>query len=93
MFDIEDRVRSVVDNPDRNKHIHIGSTGTVVNIDEAGIGIIGVCWDDFVGGHTCHGNAEDGYGWNVHEYEIELEDLNADPKFDIDESVFMDLFK
>ena len=47
--------------------------------------IICVEWDDDVEGHTCDGNAMDGHGWNVEEYQIELEDDGVQYEFDEDE--------
>lgn len=52
MFEIGDRVCSIVNYPDDNQNIVIGSVGTVVNID---YNIICVEWDDDVEGHTCDG--------------------------------------
>lgn len=82
MFEIGDRVCSIVNYPDDNQNIVIGSVGTVVNID---YNIICVEWDDDVEGHTCDGNAMDGHGWNVEEYQIELEDDGVQYEFDEDE--------
>lgn len=81
MFEIGDRVRSIVDNPDDNDNIIIGSVGTVVYIDGD---IIFIDWDEDVCGHTCDGHARDGHGWNVEEYQIELEDDGIQYEFDED---------
>ena len=82
MFKIGDRVRCLVDNPDNNDDIHVGSTGTVVLLDGD---IIGVEWDEYVVGHSCNGEAEFGYGWNVCKHEIELDDDGIQYEFNDDE--------
>lgn len=70
MFQVDDRVEAIVDNPAYNNSIHIGDTGIVVAIDNTRK-IIKVEWDEFVHGHSCSGLAEDGYGWNVEPYMIQ----------------------
>lgn len=82
MFEIGDRVCSIVDNPDDNDSIVIGSSGTVVYIDGD---IISIDWDEYVDGHTCNGYARDGHGWNMEKHRIELEDDGIQYEFDEDE--------
>ena len=82
MFEIGDMVRSIVNYPDNNQNIVIGSKGTIVNID---YNIIYVEWDDDVGGHTCDGRATDGHGWNVEQSQIELEDDGIQYEFNEEE--------
>lgn len=82
MFEIGDRVCSIVDHPDDNQYIVIGSKGTVVYID---YNLIFVEWDDNVYGHTCDGRAKDGHGWNVEQFQIELEDDGVQYEFNEEE--------
>ena len=82
MFEIGDRVRSIVDHPDNHQYIVIGSKGTVVYID---YNLIFVEWDDYVDGHTCDGKATDGHGWNVEQSQIELEDDGIQYEFNEEE--------
>lgn len=76
-FNVGDRVRCVVDSPEGNVYIEVGSYGTVVRTfdDEPYDGDrdrIGVEWDNYVHGHDCtNGNASDGYGWFVDAMDIE----------------------
>lgn len=70
MFQIGDRVCSIVNHPDNNECIVVGSAGTIVDID--GI-VICVEWDEYVNGHSCDGSAKYGYGWNLEQHQIELE--------------------
>ena len=88
MVEIGDQVRSVVDNPDDNDSIVIGSTGTVVYIDSD---VIFVDWDEYVGGHTCNGSARNGHGWNVTEDQVEII-KTADVQYEVDEDEFKRMF-
>ena len=67
-FRVGDAVITTVDHASNNGNLLAGCTGTVV---VAGYSIISVAWDVFVGGHSCGGRCEGGYGWNVYDYEIE----------------------
>lgn len=62
MFQIGDRVKSLIDNPDSNEMIHAGSTGEIVRIVDD---VVYIEWDDYVCGHNCDGLATDGHGWNM----------------------------
>lgn len=74
-FQIGDRVRCVVDQPDGNEDIVIGSVGTIVELGT----YVGVDWDDELEkGHTCSGSARNGHGWNVEYEDIELVELESD---------------
>lgn len=88
MVEIGDRVRSVVDSPDNNDSIVIGSTGTVVYIDAH---IIFVDWDEDVGGHDCDGRAREEHGWNVTEDQIEVIQT-ANVQYEVDEDEFKRMF-
>lgn len=71
MFDIGDRVRLLVDNPEGNKHLFVGSTGTVVVCGRR----TGVRWDDFNNGNSLSGHLmgdEKKCGWFVNDDIIEL---------------------
>ena len=88
-FQIGDRVRCVVDYPDGNRGIVVGSMGTIVELDT----YVGVDWDDELeNGHSCDGSARRGHGWNVEYEEIELiepeSDFADDSVYDFDESQF-----
>lgn len=64
----------IVDAPDNNLNIQIGSTGTVCEAvtDTDGYQyIISVAWDEYVHGHSCNRNCESGHGWNVSVDQIE----------------------
>lgn len=89
-FSIGDRVVSVVDNPDNNHRIHIGSTGAVCR---TGTGRVAVEWDDYVGGHDCEGHCAYGHGWWVDICGIELDNGSdeSDESFDFDEDEFKKL--
>ena len=98
MFNIGDRVRCIVDHPDNNNNIVRGSTGTVVNCEDVNIfcsasaivyGIVFVEWDEYVNGHSCDGSAKYGYGWNVEQHQIELEDDGI--RYEFDEEKFKEL--
>lgn len=82
-FGVGDRVVSIVDSPEGNRRIHIGSTGVVCDID----GSISVEWDDDVHGHDCRGRCADGHGWWVMPGDIELYDGSDEP-FEFDEDEF-----
>ena len=61
-FKVGDRVVSVVDSPEDNHRIHIGSTGSVCRV---GTGRVAIEWDGYVGGHDCERNCADGHVWGV----------------------------
>lgn len=86
MFQIGDRVCSIVNHPDNNECIVVGSAGTIVDID--GI-VICVEWDEYVNGHSCDGSAKYGYGWNLEQHQIELE--NDGVQYEFDEEKFKQL--
>jgi len=87
-FCVGDRVESMVNHPDGNKDIRIGTTGTVCRI----AGSINVRWDHAVErGHDCGGHCERGYGWNVYDHEIKL--YEEDDGVEIDENSFMSIIE
>lgn len=88
MFEIGDRVRCIVECPDDNESITIGSTGTVCGLDEYD-SIVYVDWDDDVCGHNCYGLAKESHGWNVRESDIELMDDGI--QYEFDDSAFKSL--
>lgn len=71
-FHVGDRVCCAVECPDGNKRLHIGMTGTIVNVEPmiSSRPLYYVCWDDNVSGHDCGGHCAPGHGWNVWEEEI-----------------------
>lgn len=85
MFSIDDRVRCIVDSPEGNSNISIGSMGTVCGLDEFGEYIC-VDWDDDVKGHNCDGMAKQSHGWNVPPEDIEL--MDDDEPFECDDDAF-----
>lgn len=87
-FNVGDRVVSVVDSPEDNHRICVGSTGTVCRV---GTGRIGIGWDEYVGGHDCQGYCTDGHGWWVDIGDIELVDDSSDEPFEFDENEFNEL--
>lgn len=92
VFEVCDRVECLVDHPDNNVDIVIGSLGTVCEIREGMDMSIGVCWDtEIEGGHDCGGNCDMGYGWRVYPDQIGLyQDPNDDP-FEFDEQSLQNL--
>ena len=71
-----DRVYCIVNHPDNNKDIVVGSTGTVAAIDPSVYRPIGVEWDEAIeGGHDLWGSGkcEDGHGWWVFPKELMLQ--------------------
>lgn len=85
MFDIGDRVRCLVDSPDDNDNITVGSMGTVCGFDDY-VNYIYVDWDDDVGGHNCEGMARQSHGWNVPPEGLEL--MDDDEPFECDDDAF-----
>lgn len=82
-FNIGDRVVSIVDHPDNNKTIVVGSIGTVCAIGSS----LGVRWDEPVeNGHELGGECEYGYGWWVYADQVEIEP--DDEPFEFDEEEF-----
>ena len=72
LFSVGDRVRCVINHPDGNKDIVVGSTGTIVCMRSR----IGVRWDDEIAaGHTCTSgyteHCELRHGWFVDKDYIE----------------------
>lgn len=66
-----ERVRLLVDNPDSNRYLYAGATGTVVVCSRRA----GVKWDDFNNGNTLSGHLtgnECHSGWFVDDDMIEL---------------------
>ena len=87
MFQIGDRVACLVDHPDGNQHIVVGSTGTICSFN----GRVGVCWDDDVGGHRCDSDiCIYGHGWWINDSYIELIEED-DSDIEIDENKFIKL--
>ena len=84
-FSVGDRVISVVDAPDGNKGIHIGSTGVVCRTST---GRFAIYWDEDVGGHSCEGYCPNGHGWWVGACDVELDDETDDEPFDFNEDEF-----
>lgn len=62
-FSIGDRVESLIDDNEGNRHIHAGRAGTVVDLNEYDYPPIGVRWDveddGVYWGHTCGGHISD----------------------------------
>lgn len=88
-FEIGDRVISLVNHPDGNTRIVVGSKGTVCNIHKQMGRGLGVCWDRNVGGHNCDTfDCESGHGWWVSDEDVELleEGIN-----EIDEVKFIEI--
>lgn len=70
-FKLHDRVEAIVDYPFESDYIVSGDLGTVCDFDDDGY--IGVAWDKpLPEGHDCCRNCEYGYGWYVHESDVEL---------------------
>jgi hypothetical protein len=69
-----DRVECLVDHPDGNHTLLMGSIGTVKRIYTRGdYGRIGVEWDvEVEEGHDLSGACKDRYGWNVNAKEVKL---------------------
>lgn len=85
-FSIGDRVVCMINHPDDNRRIVIGSTGTVCSFN----GRIGVYWDDDVGGHHCGSErCPDGHGWWISEHYIKLVEEDDDSDIEIDEDKFI----
>lgn len=87
MFGIGDRVRCIVDFPDDNSYITVGSMGTVCDVDNFSDSIC-VDWDDDVNGHSCQSMAKQSHGWNVSPKDLELVDGDNEP-FECDDDAFM----
>lgn len=88
------RVRSLVNHPDGNSSIRVGSVGTVCHTFgyRDGSGRIGVEWDEHVSGHDCHGHCEDGYGWYVDpEYLEPIDEEEPEEDFQFDAAEFYDM--
>lgn len=72
MFKVGDRVRLMVDEPDFNHDLSIGSEGTVCGFDDSSKRIA-VRWGGIMCmGHDCDNLCDYGYGWYVNDYEIDL---------------------
>lgn len=89
MFNIMDRVQSRVNHPGGNKHIFIGSTGTVVSED--GYGTYGVNFDEYIYGHSCGGEGERGHCWLMRSDSLEPERPKDNTPFDFDEGEFLNM--
>lgn len=84
-FEIGDKVVCMINHPDGNLNIAVGSKGTVCNIS----GRIGVCWDDDVGGHHCDSHeCVAGHGWWVDDKDLKLLD---GCRAEIDENKFLEI--
>ena len=82
MFKKGDRVVLIENDPDDNEDLYIGSTGTVMTIDDDDPEAdpwVGVWWDEEIErGHTLNDNScPDGHGWNVPQSILKL-DLEID---------------
>ena len=92
MFEVGDRVECLVDHPDNNIDIVVGSLGTVCETREEMELSIGVCWDNKIeDGHDCGGNCATGYGWRVHPSQIGLYQESNDDPFEFDEHSLQNL--
>jgi hypothetical protein len=84
MFQVGDRVVAVVDWPEGNEEIVIGSEGVVCFLDGRRIG---VRWDNITNGHDCHKTCDRPHGWNVFGTDIELavvDDFDCGDEQDLD---------
>lgn len=71
MFQIGDRVESIVDHPQLNADIVIGTQGVVC--ETIGPAVVGVRWDIMLRrGHSCNGRCDKDHGWRVDMNEIRL---------------------
>lgn len=86
MFQIGDRVRLIVDHPDRNGTLRIGHTGIICDQSEANN--YGVEWDVFVGGHDCSGHCASGYGWYVGGNQLEFAQIEEENDIEIEDDAF-----
>ena len=82
MFKKGDRVVLIENDPDDNEDLYIGSTGTVMTIDDDDPEAdpwVGVWWDEEIErGHTLNDNScPPGYGWTVPQSILKL-----DPEID-----------
>lgn len=95
-FNIGDCVVCIVDNPDDNSSITIGSTGVVLHCDPPRDGhesyLVDVRWDYDVGGHTCGGRCQQGFGWTVFATDIEPEKEYTLPDMEDVDSLLNGLF-
>ena len=82
---VGDIVVSVVDAPEDNERIHLGSTGVICRVSP---GRVAVCWDDYVGGHSCDWYCTDGHGWWVNACDVELDNGTDGEPFEFDEDEF-----
>ena len=84
-FQVGDRVVYTSDSLYGN--IKGGDTGVVCVVEGSDFNpdwmLVGVRWDRYVEGHDCDGNCDYGFGWNVTNDEIELEQPDMTP--DVDE--------
>ena len=87
-----DRVVCLVDRLRGSVRVNKGSTGTVCTDEREGSsGRVRIRWDYFVGGHSCGGFCEEGFGLNAEDYEIDLleEEKEEATCADIDISSFL----
>jgi hypothetical protein len=61
-FKIGDRVKAIA--PEDSDRI-VGKTGTICSLPKRRSERYGVRFDDYIKGHDCHCDCEDGYGWYV----------------------------
>ena len=66
-FEIGDRVELIIEAPDGNSKLFVGSCGTVVCVVEDTPWNVGVEWDHNIGGHSLGGRCRSEHGWRVKE--------------------------
>jgi len=83
-FQVGDRVIVIADHlASENSSICRGDVGTVCDIHGVFVNgvtyLVGVSFDEDVGGHVCDGSCEKGHGWYVRDYELaRLVDIERD---------------
>ena len=83
-FQVGDRVVYTSDSLSDN--LKVGDTGVVCTVEGSDFNpdwmLVGVRWDRYVEGHDCDGNCDFGFGWNVTNDEIELDQPDMVPDAD-----------
>lgn len=75
-YQVGDRVVLLKDHPDNNEILFAGMMGQVCRADDGeNHRWISVCWDEWVGGHSCSCACEEGYGWEVPREQLRLWEL------------------